>query len=255
MASALPGQARSLTCMDFAAEFLAENQAFGALIAAGDPATEVPTCPGWTLQQLFRHVGRGNRWAAQMVADRATENLDPRTVRGGKPPVGQELEWLDEGGRLLVSAADDAADTEVWTFLGPRPASWWVRRRLHEVLVHGVDAALALGQPVALEPDLAADAVSEFLDIVTQFDAARNALQDGQSVHLHAVDAAGEWTLARHGDTVSWSEEHGKGTVALRGTATDLLLALTRRRPRAETDLQTFGDDTVWQSWVDHVTF
>lgn len=189
-----------------------------------------------------------------MVAERATENLDPRAVRDGKPPVGQELEWLDEGGRLLVSAVD-SADADVWTFLGPRPASWWLRRRLHEVLVHGVDAALALGQPVAVEPDLAADAITELLDILTYFDSAATALQDGQSIHLHATDVAGEWTVTRHGDVVSWSHQHDKSSVALRGSAVDLLLALTGRRVRQESDIETFGDEAVWQSWTDRVTF
>lgn len=189
-----------------------------------------------------------------MVADRATENLDPRQVRDGKPPAGEELAWLDEGGQLLVSAVD-SADDDVWTFLGPRPASWWLRRRLHEVLVHGVDAALALGQPVAVEPELAADAIGELLDILTYFDTASAALRDGQSIHLHSTDAAGEWTVTRRGDAVSWSGDHGKASVALRGTATDLLLALTRRQPREESGIETFGDQSVWQSWTDRVSF
>jgi uncharacterized protein (TIGR03083 family) len=247
--------------VDFAAQFVAENRAFGELIAAGNPATEVPTCPGWNLQQLFRHVGRGNRWAAQMVLDRATGNLDPRAVPEGKPPEGEEVEWLAAGGRKLVDAVAAAGDCDVWTFLGPRPASWWARRRLHEVLVHRADAALALGQPFEVSPGLAADAISEWLDIVTRAeDIDRSAvLAAGQSIHLHAtddgLDESGEWTLTRRGDTVSWSHEHGKGTVALRGTATDLLLALTRRRAIHDTDIQTFGDEAVWQSWVDHMTF
>ena len=248
--------------MDFAAEFVAENRAFGALIATGAPETDVPTCPGWNLQQLFRHVGRGNRWAAQMVLDRATEALDPRAVPEGKPPEGGEAEWLDAGGRKLLDAVEQTGgDTTVWTFLGPRPSSWWIRRRLHEVLVHRADAALALGQPFEVSAEMAADAVSEWLDIVTlagDIDATV-ALEEGQSIHLHATDeglgSAGEWTVARDGDVVSWGHEHGKGTVALRGTATELLLALTRRRASQETDIQTFGDEAVWQSWVGQMTF
>ncbi|MET0898416.1 MAG: maleylpyruvate isomerase family mycothiol-dependent enzyme [Mycobacterium sp.] len=248
--------------MDFAAEFVAENRAFGALIATGDPAADVPTCPGWNLQQLFRHVGRGHRWAAQMVADRATEALDPRAVPDGKPPAGGESDWLDAGAQKLLDAVEQTGgDVTVWTFLGPRPASWWIRRRLHEVLVHRADAALASAQSFEVSAELAADAVGEWLDIVTQAGDidATVALGEGQSIHLHATDvglgSAGEWTVTRDGGTVSWGHEHGKGTVALRGTATDLLLALTRRRAVHDTEIQTFGDEAVWQSWVDHVTF
>ncbi len=247
--------------MDFAAELLAETEAFGALIAQGDPGAEVPTCPGWTLQQLLRHVGRGNRWAAQMVLDRASEELDPRAVPDGKPADGQEVAWLQTGAQLLVDAVATDSDAQVWTFLGPRPASWWVRRRLHEVLVHRADAALALRRPFLVRAELAADAISEWLDIVVSTPGTdlRAALRDGDSIHLHAGDDGlgpdGEWTVTRAGDTVSWTHDHGKGTVALRGAAADLLLALTRRRPRQELAIQTFGDEAVWQSWVDHVSF
>ena len=45
----------------------------------------------------------------------------------------------------------------VWTFTGPRPASWWIRRREHEVLVHRADAALALGADFAVPAERAAD--------------------------------------------------------------------------------------------------
>ena len=72
--------------MEFATALIDEHQAFADTVAAGDPAAPVPTCPGWTVQQLFRHVGRGVRWSAQMVQDQATESLDPRAVPGGKPP-------------------------------------------------------------------------------------------------------------------------------------------------------------------------
>ena len=61
--------------------------------------TPVSTCPGWTLKQLFRHVGRGNRWAAQIIAERRTEALDPRDVRDGKPPDDPDaaIDWLNDG--------------------------------------------------------------------------------------------------------------------------------------------------------------
>ncbi len=58
---------------------------------------------------------------------------------------------------------------------------------------------------------------------------------DGQRVH-------GRFT---------WANEHGKGTLAMRGSATELLLAMTRRRSLSETSIEMFGDDAVWQHWVE----
>lgn len=72
--------------MDYASSYLEETRALGELIRAADQSTPVPTCPGWTLEQLFRHVGRGDRWAAQIVRDRMDSFLDFRSVEEGKPP-------------------------------------------------------------------------------------------------------------------------------------------------------------------------
>ncbi len=251
--------------MDYAAALLDENHAFGEVIRGGDLSTPVPTCPGWNLSQLFRHVGRGDRWAAQIIADQLDHFLDPRSVEGGKPPPDpdQAIGWLHEGAQQLIDAVERAGlDTPVWTFLGLRPAYWWVRRRLHEATVHRADAALALGVDYLLDPELAADGVSEWLERVASQAGRDNAelpLEDGSSVHLHATDpglgAAGEWTIRADGGRITWSHDHGKGAVALRGAAVDMLLAVVRRVPVADTDIAVFGDTAVWQNWLDQTPF
>ena len=250
--------------MDYAAALLDENRAFGELVRAGDPALENPACPEGNLTQLFRHVGRGHRWAAQIVADRLDHPLDPRDVVDGKPPAGPDaaIEWLAAGAQLVIDAVTRVGpDTPSWTFVGPRPAAWWVRRRLHEVTVHRADADLALGNAVTLSPELAADGISEWLDLVTARPVRDGAapLADGQSVHLHATEAdlgeAGEWTVGAEVGGLSWSRAHGKGSVALRGGATDLLLAILRRVPVSDTGIAVFGDEAVWQHWLDHTAF
>jgi uncharacterized protein (TIGR03083 family) len=247
--------------VDFAALFIEQNRAFSELVRSADEAKPVPTCPGWSLGQLIRHVGRGDRWAAQIVRDRSDEFLDPRSVEGGKPPPDPDdaVSWLQGGAQRLVDAVElSGVETSVWTFLGPRPANWWIRRRLHEVAVHRADAAIALGTDFALEADIAADAISEWLErvaIQAGRDGAALPLEDDDTVHLHATDPglgeAGEWTIRIADGGVTWSHEHGKGTVALRGGATELLLALVRRVSVADTGIVTFGEDAVWQRWLE----
>ncbi|MEB3031120.1 maleylpyruvate isomerase family mycothiol-dependent enzyme [[Mycobacterium] nativiensis] len=253
--------------MDYAAALLDETRALGELIRTSDPALPIPTCPEWNLTQLFRHVGRGHRWAAQIVADRLDRALDPRDVVDGKPPAdpGAAIDWLNDGAQLVLDAvAQVGPDNPAWTFLGPRPAIWWVRRRLHEATVHRADVVLALGGEFTLAAELAGDGIGEWLDLVTARlgrDGQPLPLSDGESVHLHATDDGlgpqGEWTISRSAgaDTVSWAHEHGKGSVALRGPARDLFLAVMRRVPVADTDIAVFGDAAVWQNWVDHTAF
>jgi uncharacterized protein (TIGR03083 family) len=241
--------------VDYAAALLEQNRAFGDLFVDADPSTRVPTCPDWTLKQLFRHVGRGDRWAAQIIDDRLTDYLDPRAVRDGKPPDDDAgaIEWLHSGARGVVEAVDRVgADTPVWTFLGPRAATWWTRRRLHEATVHRADAAIALGRDYRLSPDLAADGLTEWLErVVAQ---AGSPLDDGQTLHLHATDTGDDWLL-RGGKELTLSRQRADATGAVSGPAAGLLLGVVRRRTAGEAGLTQTGDTGVWQTWLDRTPF
>ena len=250
--------------MDLRAALLDQTQAFGELVRGADPLTPIPTCPDWTLKQLFRHVGRGTRWAAQIISERRSEPVNPRDVRHGKPPDDTDaaIDWLNGGAHAVITAIDQVgSDARVWTAAGIRPAGWWIRRLLHEVGVHRADAALALGADYDVSPELAADAISEWIELMV-LQAARQTtppVERGRTLHLHATDAGlgptGEWTIA-HGDGgLSWTHDHGKGDVALRGPARDLLLAIVRRRPVTELDIEVFGDSGVWDGWLERTPF
>jgi uncharacterized protein (TIGR03083 family) len=249
--------------MDFRAALVAETGAFGELIRQADQNTPVPTCPEWTVRQLFRHVGRGNRWAAQIVADRRDTALDPREVPEGKPPDDPDaaIDWLNTGARLVIDAVDTVgADTPVWTFLGPRPAQWWIRRRVHEAAVHRADAAIAVGADYELAPDVAADAIDEWLErVAIEGKGASSPLGDGQTLHLHATDdglgSAGEWSIVGRDGGIAFSHEHGKGDAALRGSAKDLLLAIVRRQTAVDSGIEIFGDSAVWDGWLTRTPF
>lgn len=248
----------------YAEVLISENDRLAVLLATADPALEVPTCPGWTLQQLLRHVGRGHRWAAQMIASGATEVLNPRDVAGGKPPEGGPevaARWLRDGVTELLDAVTQAGpEAPVWTFTGPRPAAWWVRRRLHEATVHRADAAIALGEPFRIAPELAADGLSEWLDLVAARPAgAEPPLAEGATLHLHATDdelgVAGEWMIRADGGRIGWEHGHGKGDAAVRGTAADLLQGVLRRIPADDDRLQVLGDPQVWRGWLSGTEF
>ncbi|MDT7746470.1 MAG: hypothetical protein QOD96_132 [Pseudonocardiales bacterium] len=249
--------------MDYTAALFEQNRLLGELTHRADQSVRVPTCPEWTLQQLVRHVGRGDRWAATIVAERSETVIDPRSVANGKPPEDADgaLAWLHgSAGAVVDAVAQVGADTKVWTFIGPKPAEWWIRRRLHESTVHRADAAIALGTDYELSPELAADGVSEWLDLVSARPRsdAPPVLEDGLTLHLHATDGDlgpdGEWMIRSSGGSVSWEHGHGKGTAAVRGRASDLLLAVLRRSS-AGGAVETIGDAAVWANWLARTPF
>ncbi|MEV0295050.1 maleylpyruvate isomerase family mycothiol-dependent enzyme [Nocardia sp. NPDC050710] len=253
------------TTAAYRAALLAETDALADLMRTADPATPIPACPGWTLANLVTHVGRGHRWAAAMITGRATEPLDFRAVPDGAMPKDPEgaARWLSDSARLVPNAVDAiGSDVPVWTPFGPpRPAEWWIRRRLHEATVHRADVLLALDREVTLRPDLAADGISEWLGLLStaRGNGTGAPLPDGVSMHLHATDpdlgSAGEWTVQSSGGAIVWNNGHAKSSVALRGTAVALLLVLLRRIPADDPRVEIFGDTSVFTRWLESTPF
>ena len=97
-----------------------------ARIIDGDLERPVPTCPGWTFRQLATHLGRGHRWAAQIVATRAAAPIPMREVADGKlpPDPAQHASWLNAGAGQVIEAVTAAGSDLVWTLAGLGPASF-----------------------------------------------------------------------------------------------------------------------------------
>lgn len=137
----------------------AEQDAFAALAAGADLSLPVPSCASWSTGALVRHVSAVHRWAA------ATARLDPDAPLPDDEPYerrGDLLDYPAAAGDLRAALTDTARPCP--TLVGPGTAGWWVRRQVHEVLVHRFDLAAALGVAVTADPAVAADCVAEVVD-------------------------------------------------------------------------------------------
>jgi uncharacterized protein (TIGR03083 family) len=128
----------------------------------------VPTCPGWQVRELLRHVGYVHRWAASYVAEARREMVAEPTeneILQAGPADSELLGWFSEGLDHLVLALSSAdPGLECWTFLGaPSPLAFWARRQAHETAIHRADAQGAAGDGGG-DPDAAAtwDGVTPF---------------------------------------------------------------------------------------------
>ncbi|MFF5535293.1 maleylpyruvate isomerase family mycothiol-dependent enzyme [Streptomyces cinerochromogenes] len=243
-----------------------------AVVTSGtDLSATVPTCPDWSLEDLVRHMGGALRWVDALVRTRAKENIPPEQVPLGAGP--QERgdaaaldKWLADAGELVVGALREAGpDTEVWAWTGMMHTGFWARRMACEITVHRADAALAAGQPYEVAPDIAADALDEWLQLVEwvqrtmPHEAARDLRGPERSIHLHATDTEpglnAEWIVELGEEGVSWRRGHEKATAALRGPLTPLLLAFYRRLPLDAPGLEVLGDREVLEFWLERTTF
>ena len=243
-------------------EIEASTETLAGLVDGADMTRPVPTCPEWTLRNLATHVGRAHRWAAEIARTRSPDFIEFRQVPDGKFPddPAQQAPWLRAGAARVIEAVREAGSDRVWAFAATmQPASFWGRRMAHETGVHRADAEIAFGREPGYEPDIAADAIEEYLGFLSgpahgDPDPRLAALPVGAVMHVHATDeglnGAGEWLVRRTGSQVKVDHGHVKGDVALRGPAARLLLVLTRRVPADDPSVQVLGDESVLTGWL-----
>jgi uncharacterized protein (TIGR03083 family) len=232
------------------------------VVAGADEAIRIPTCPEWSLRQLTAHVGRAHRWAGEMVNRRATEMISFREAPDGRLPDDPAARpgWVTAGADGLIEAVRQAGAEPVWSFRGPLPARFWLRRMTHETAVHAADAELAVGRKPTLPGDLAADGIDEWLEMVSGDGGEQGPpLAEGATMHLHAtgegLDGTGEWLISRTPSGLAVRAGHAKADVAVRGPAGALLLVLMRRLSQDEPGIEVLGDRTVLTQWLGRTPF
>ncbi|WEO95004.1 maleylpyruvate isomerase family mycothiol-dependent enzyme [Streptomyces sp. FXJ1.172] len=239
--------------------------------SAPDLSATVPTCPDWSLERLVRHVGGALRWVAVTVRTRAQERVPREQVPLGEGPEAEgdaaALDaWLAQTADMVVPALREAGpEAKVWSWTGMSTSGFWARRMTHEITVHRADAALTTRAPYEVAPDVAADALDEWLQLVdwVQRSGVREWGEElrrpGRSIHLHATDAGpalnAEWLIELGAEGASWRRGHEKATVALRGPLTSVLLAFYRRLPLDAPGLEVLGERELLERWLEQTTF
>ena len=254
----------------YCSAIVGQTELLADAIAGADMTTEVPSCPGWNVGQLVRHLGGAQRWAAETV--RAAAEPLPDSHFRDLPEYADEdsaviAPWLLDGAVMLADALR-AAGPHLPVSTAPIPdgvAAFYARRFTHETAIHRADAVLALGKAYTLERDVAIDGVDEWMylgSLPMHFELhpqTRELLGPRRTLHFHATDTTSEdeaeWVVDLTGDTLAWRRAHEKAAVAVRGPVTELLLVIYKRRSPGDATVEVLGDANLLDFWLDRMSF
>lgn len=220
-----------------------EGEVFYDVAAGADPSRRVPSCPDWDIADLVWHLAEVHRFWA-VIVERQLQ--DPVEAEASAPERPADLDGLVAMGRAnldqLLTALDGADDaTPAWTWSTQHDVGFIRRHQVQESFMHRWDIQQAAGgaPPDPVDPEAAADAIDEFLAVSLPWIVDADRPLPG-SLHLHCTDTTGEWVIHPDGRV---EPVHAKGDVAVRATASDLILALYGRLDLGTAEL--FGDEAL----------
>jgi uncharacterized protein (TIGR03083 family) len=247
------------------AEFEAETARLGVAVSGLAPTAPVPTCPEWTVRDLVGHVGTGHRWAAEIVEARM-RNPPPYAVVDAPQDPGEWSRWLIAGARRLAQAVRDCGpDGPVWTWRAEGTAGFWLRKMLHDELIHRFDIELACGHLGAVAPDVAADGVSDLLASIATLSHTGSAdpifaglAGSGETMQLQATDpglAGAAWLVKRTPAGVRWRPGQAPADVTVQARSRELLLVVNRRLDPDGPAVEITGERALFTHWLEHSRF
>jgi uncharacterized protein (TIGR03083 family) len=260
MRSAVPAPTAIDTAQ--ALDLLAAEGKLTADALAGRLDGAIPHCPGWTGRDLATHLGGVYRWVSVIVDERLNERPDrERSAAAFTDPDPSDdagvLTRLREGNERLVAVLRAAPeDLACWTIWGADAArGFWVRRQLHETVVHRVDAQNVGRTPddadsgAGLDPVVAADGVDELMTGFATRYAKKLVLPAAAVLVVHADDTGHSWwaQLGPDEPVFGRGEPPVAATTTVRGAAGELLLLLWNRR--SADGLDVAGDPGMLVTW------
>ncbi|MBQ0904511.1 maleylpyruvate isomerase family mycothiol-dependent enzyme [Micromonospora sp. U21] len=194
---------------------LADDFARLRAVAPTDLTAAVPSCPGWSVADLTRHVGEVYLHKTLAIRDGAEPEPWPPAELATEEP----LALLDRAyaGLLAEFAAHDPEDAAGSWYAPGQTVGFWMRRMAQETVIHRIDAELGVGAPVAPVPDdLAVDGVDELLKVFVEY-----AVAQWADYFTEILAGSPGWTYTLRTDGAAWSVRTGPGVFRVTDGAAD----------------------------------
>lgn len=227
--------------------------------AAGQSGLDIkiPTCPGWDMRELLRHLSEIHLWAAAHVAQPhdqpSIDDVAELTAFWPDlavfwPDDSNLINWYLDTNTNLINALESAPpNVESFTFLpAPSPLAMGARRKAHETAIHRFDAENAADITTEFDPTFAADGIDELLAAFAPR-ADDFPIESTKTMVVHATDTNNSWHVTLVPNGITTSREDGPADVTLTGDAHNLYLAVWNRGD--DSNVTITGDHGLLETW------
>jgi uncharacterized protein (TIGR03083 family) len=213
-----------------------------------DIASPIPTCPGWVLRDLIRHLGGVHRWAGAHVRDRLTSFLrvdDFEALVGPWPADSELVAWYRSELDLLIHSLRSApVDIECAVFLkSTSPLAHWARRQAHETAIHRADVESILDRRTSVDTDFALDGIDELVDCFVPRPFMRLRSEVPLTLGIAPDDGDRFWALSISEEPVQVTKVISACDCVVAGRASDIYFALWNRS--GDHGIRISGDGAV----------
>lgn len=190
-------------------ECLAADFARLRSVAQVDQSASVPTCPGWTVADLTRHVAQVYlHKTVAMQTGAEPDEWPPAELATQEPLSALDRAYAGLTHEFATRKPADAAGS--W-YTPDQTVGFWIRRMAQETVIHRIDAELGTGQPVDMVPDdLAVDGIDELLKVFVAF-----SVSDWGSYFTEVLGSAPGHTYLVRANGAAWHVATGPGKFAV----------------------------------------
>ena len=149
-------------------QYLIHLNADYQLLAEAIPESpvEVPSCPGWSTNDLAKHMAHVYLGQAYVVETGSqAENKEHLALY---PRTYDAMEFMTWGFEAITKALDiNRTERPTWSWHhSDQSVDFWFRRMAHETVIHRIDAEQAVSTVSKIDEAFALDGVDEVLDFL-----------------------------------------------------------------------------------------